>query len=51
VTHEELAGLTGLNPDAVKRGLKHLRDEGLVRTLRRDRRTLLVIEPPDEATL
>jgi hypothetical protein len=51
VTHEELAGLTGLTPDAVKRGLRHLKVEGLVRTWRRDRRTLLVLDPPDEATL
>jgi DNA-binding transcriptional ArsR family regulator len=47
-TREEIAGQTGLSPDAVKRALEALRREGLVVTYRRDGRTIIELVPREE---
>jgi len=48
-TYDELATVTGMSRDKVKRGLAFLKAEGLVRTLRRDGRTAIVLDLPDES--
>lgn len=47
-THDELATITGISRDAVKRGLTALKANGLVRTLRCDGQTAILLAPPDD---
>ena len=51
-SQDELAELTGLSPDALKRGLKQLREQELIVTVRRARKTVIrVILPNDECDI